>query len=189
MKKKISMLMALVVVALMSMTFISCDDDDSDVAYTLAGTWEGNMQVYYQYGGVTYEATYSQICFSQDPYSYSSGRGYWIDYYNRGGWGSDYIANHINWTVSNGNIYVHFIEEGTDIVITNYGLDDNYFDGEIVMDGVYTRFSLTHTSSPNWSNFHYGYDFNYYYGYGYAKPNGKFAPKEKPRRFIGKPNN
>ena len=51
------MLMALVVMALMSMTFISCDDDDSDVAYTLAGTWEGNMQIYYKYGGVTYEAT------------------------------------------------------------------------------------------------------------------------------------
>ena len=68
----------MVLAALMSMTIVSCDDDD-DIAYTLEGTWEGDMYIQSSYNGHTYDATYSEICFLKDPYKWSSGDGYWVD--------------------------------------------------------------------------------------------------------------
>ena len=40
--KKYFSIATMVLAALMSMTIVSCDDDD-DIAYTLEGTWEGDM--------------------------------------------------------------------------------------------------------------------------------------------------
>ena len=67
-------------VAMMALTLTSCDED-YDIAYTLEGTWRGNMYVSSVYDGYTYDATYTELCFVQDPYRYSSGTGYWIDHY------------------------------------------------------------------------------------------------------------
>lgn len=158
-----------------SMSLQSCDDD-SDIVYTLEGTWEGQMNVFYEYGGTDYESTYSEICFNSDPYTYSSGTGYWVDYYSTDIWGYNYVANHITWTVSGGVIYVNFVEEGSQLEIRDYRLNDNRFEGTIYMDGVTTDFSLIHTSSPNWDSF-------YYYDY-YAKPGNKPAGVA-PKRTIG----
>jgi len=74
-------------IALMSLSFTSCDED-SDIAYTLDGTWTGNMQVVY--GG--YESTRTVIRFIQNDGVYS-GTGYWIDYYGGGFWaGKKYLG-------------------------------------------------------------------------------------------------
>lgn len=54
--KKFTTLLTMAFIALMSISFTSCDED-SDIAYTLDGTWRGNM--YVQYGNV--DATYSVI--------------------------------------------------------------------------------------------------------------------------------
>lgn len=54
--KKFTTLLTMAFIALMSISFTSCDDD-SDIAYTLDGTWNGNMLV--EYGN--YDATYSVI--------------------------------------------------------------------------------------------------------------------------------
>lgn len=44
--KKFTTLLTMAFIALMSISFTSCDDD-SDIAYTLDGTWKGNMLVEY----------------------------------------------------------------------------------------------------------------------------------------------
>lgn len=54
--KKFTTLLTMAFIALMSISFTSCDDD-SDIAYTLDGTWKGNMLV--EYGN--HNALYSVI--------------------------------------------------------------------------------------------------------------------------------
>ena len=68
--KKFTTLLTMAFIALMSISLTSCDED-SDIAYTLDGTWRGNM--YVQYGNV--DATYSVIRFDQNDGIYS-GTGY-----------------------------------------------------------------------------------------------------------------
>ena len=183
--KKYFSIATMVLAALMSMTIVSCDDDD-DIAYTLEGTWEGDMYIQSSYNGHTYDATYSEICFLKDPYKWSSGDGYWVDYYSNAPW--DYVANHIDWTVRKGVIYVHFVEENSDIQIHDYSLSGSYFTGRIYMGSKFVDFRLRHTSSPNWNEFGWGYDYwdDYYYDY-WSKGDIMKAPankNESPRRSL-----
>ena len=170
--KKMYTLWTMVLLAVLSMSFTSCEwDDDDAIAYTLEGTWKGNMYVSSEWDGRVYDATYSELCFLRDPYRYSSGTGYWVDYYNNAGWGRNYVANHIEWTVYNRTIKVDFLEEGTTLWIEEFSLDDNYFSGTIYDGESRVEFQLTHTSSPNWNNYYYGWDDYYYDDYYYAKKN------------------
>lgn len=90
--KKLKTLLTLAMVALMSLSFTSCDED-ANTAYYLDGTWRGNMYVNSSYNGVTYTSTYSVITFNA---GYDSGDGYWVDYYSNGPYGNrNYVANHI----------------------------------------------------------------------------------------------
>ena len=147
--------------AMLAFSLTSCEDDE--IARTLEGTWEGNMYTSYEYSGVYYDASYSQICFLRDPYSYASGDGYWVDYYNDYGWSRNYIANHITWTVDNGIIKIHFIEDNDYVRIRDYSLNDTYFSGSLELtNGNWQRFSLRHISSPNWGSYQWGYN-SYYY--------------------------
>ena len=63
--KKFTTLLTMAFIALMSISFTSCDDD-SDIAYTLDGTWKGNMLV--EYGNQ--KALYSVIRFDQFLFRY-----------------------------------------------------------------------------------------------------------------------
>lgn len=127
--KKFTTLLTMAFIALMSISLTSCDED-SDIAYTLDGTWRGNM--YVQYGNV--DATYSVIRFDQNDGIYS-GTGYWIDYFDRNYWhGNNYIANRITWTVRNRNIYITLLDEGSDVVIYDYALGDRKFSGYVEAD-------------------------------------------------------
>ena len=192
--KKMYTLWTMVLLAVLSMSFTSCEwDDDDAIAYTLEGTWKGNMYVSSEWDGRVYDATYSELCFLRDPYRYSSGKGYWVDYYNNAGWGRNYVANHIEWTVYNRTIKVDFLEEGTTLWIEDFSLDDNYFEGTIYDGESRVEFQLTHTSSPNWNNYYYGWDDYYYDDYYYAKPmmgaetSDKAATGEKKaerKRFV-----
>lgn len=168
--KRFTTLWAMALMAVLTLTFTACDDD-AYIADTLAGTWKGNMYVSSSYSGRTYDATYSEVYFDADPYTYSSGSGYWIDYY-AGDAPWQYLANHITWTVRNRVIYVYFVEDNYTVQITDYRLSDGHFVGRIYDDGKYVDFSLVHTSSPNWGSYTYGY---YYDGYGYAKRNDNFT--------------
>lgn len=156
--------LCLFLMALLPLALTSCDEDTA-IAYTLEGTWRGNMYVSSVYDGYTYDATYSELCFTQDPYTYSSGTGYWIDFYSNAPW--DYVANHTQWTVRNGIITIYLVEEGATVQIGDYRLDDGNFYGTIYYGDTRVSFDLVHTSSPNWNNYNYGYD--YWYSY-YAKP-------------------
>lgn len=163
--KKLSTLMTMALVAMMALTLTSCDED-YDIAYTLEGTWRGNMYVSSVYDGYTYDATYTELCFVQDPYRYSSGTGYWIDHY-AGDAPWRYVANHTEWKVRDGVIGIHLLEENTYVEIANYRLDANYFYGTIYYDDTKVKFRMNHISSPNWNDYDYGYDC--WTGY-YAKP-------------------
>lgn len=142
--------------AMFSLSLNSCEDEA--IAYTLEGTWEGNMYISSSYNGNDYYSTYSEICFLEDPFEYTSGDGYWVDYYSNAPW--DYVANHIDWTVKNSVIYVHFVEENSDISIYDYSLNDNRFKGRIYDGSTYVDFYLKHTSSPNWNDFDYGWRYS-----------------------------
>lgn len=184
--KKISTLMTMALVVLMALSLSSCDED-SGIAYTLEGTWKGNMYVSCAYDGYTYDATYTELCFVQDPYRFSSGTGYWIDHY-AGDAPWRYVANHTRWTVSNGVIRIHLLEEDSYVEIARYRLNDNYFEGTILYGQTQVDFEMTHTSSPNWNDYNYGYD---YLNGGYAKPavgTPAVVNEGKPVRVFRKTN-
>ena len=132
---------------------------------SLEGTWRGNMSISTYYGGRTYYATHTEITFTIDPFRFTKGSGYWVDYYSGAPW--DYVANHITWLVNNGNITINFIEDHTSLVISNYNLIDSHFTGYIADGDKEIHFSLTHTSTPNWDDYDYwGYD-GWSYSHGY----------------------
>lgn len=159
--KRILLAMTLVVATLGSLTLQSCYEDD-DIGRSLEGTWRGYMGVYSLYGNSRYTSEYSVVQFSANPFRATSGTGYWIDYYGDTPWGRNYIANHFRWNVVSSVIYIHLIEEGTELMISQYRLTEDYFEG-IIREGNYgfddpgIRFSLVHVNSPNWDSFDYSY--------------------------------
>lgn len=187
--KTISKIMAMMLIALAPMTFISCLDDDDEIGLTLEGTWQGNMDIYHEYGGQNYEATWSEICFVGDPYRMDEGDGYWVDYYKDSPWNRDYVASHIIWNVDNGVIHVTFVEDNYSIYIHDYRLSDSYFIGTIWDKDQRINFRLVHVSSPNWNKYEYGWDDDWYWG-NYGKAFGDVeAPKTPapPVRHFGTP--
>ena len=180
-------LYTLMLMATMALTFTACEDEF--IADTLEGTWSGNMYVSSYYDGRDYYATRSEITFSIDPFRFTKGSGYWVDYYSGAPW--DYVANHISWRVDNGNIYINFLDEGTSVVIADYHLSDAHFSGYIADGDNDVHFNLTHISSPNWDEYAYwGYDEWYDDGY-YTRQTRSgdstvVKPTEKPVRKFGK---
>ena len=181
-------LYTLMLTALMALTFTACEDEY--IADTLEGTWSGTMFVSTYYDDRDYYATHSEITFSIDPFRFTKGSGYWVDYYSGAPW--DYVANHISWRVDNGNIYIHFREDDTSVVIADYHLSDSRFSGYIADGDNDVYFNLVHTSSPNWDNYrHWGYDDwcdDYYYS-RQTRGDGNdsaIATPAKPVRQFGK---
>lgn len=144
-------------------TMTSCDEDCM-IAYDLEGTWEGNMYQTYDYNGVTYAPSYTEVTFSRSPYRYSSGEGYWVDYFSGyTPWQQKYNANHIYWTVQDGVIRIDLFEDNVTFYISDYRLSNSYFTGTLESsDYSYGQFRLRHVSSPNWNDYTYGWDPYYY---------------------------
>ena len=179
MKKQFFLLMV-AMMGLISVSFTSCDDEE--IAKTLEGTWKGDMYVTSEWEGKYYEAIYTEITFLKDPYAFSSGTGYWVDYYSDAPW--DYVANHIDWRVDLGDIHVKFIEEGTSIQISDYRLDDNRFSGYIYDHGNKVAFYLYNVSRPNYTGYHWGYD-NWAYSRGLTRTDiDSVNIARKPVRII-----
>ena len=107
--KKMYFRLMMVMMGLVTVSLTSCDDEE--IAKTLEGTWKGDMYISSEWDGHYYNATYTEVTFLKDPYAFSSGTGYWVDYYSDAPW--DYVANHIDWRVDLGDIHVKFIEEAT----------------------------------------------------------------------------
>ena len=159
MKKLYTMIM-MAMMGMMAVSRTSCEDEE--IAYDLEGTWRGNMYVHYEYGGRDYTSTYTEITFLKDPNRYSSGTGYWVDYYKDAPWG-DYVANHIEWTVDNSVIKVYFVEEKTRMEIRDYHLGRDRFYGEIWDHGNYVEFELYHIDRPNYDSYHWYDDDEWYW--------------------------
>lgn len=149
-------------------TMTSCD---SFIATSLEGTWEGDMYMYSEWRGRYYYSSGCEVEFIGDPFSMHHGTGYWIDYYSNAPW--DYMAYHIDWTVENRVIKIHFREDNYYIEIRDYNLDDRRFYGNVYYDGAQQYFELYHTSSPNWGDLHYGSGYGYGYGPYYAPSRGE----------------
>jgi hypothetical protein len=181
MKKIYNILM----IAAMALTFTSCEDEF--IADTLEGTWSGEMYVSSYYNGHDYYATKTEITFNIDPFRFTRGSGYWVDYYVGAPWG--YVANHIDWEVDNGNIYIYFCEDGTSVVISDYHLSDSHFSGYIADGDNDVYFTLRHISSPNWNNYEY-WGYEGWYDSGYWSPatraSGTDSIPAKPIRQFGK---
>lgn len=161
-------------------SFTSCEVTDM-VSYTLEGTWEGNMYQVYTWEGTTYEPSYSQVCFLKDPYTYSSGNGYWVDYFDSYvPWENTTITNHTTWRVIGGTLYIYLIEDDIEFTIMDYRLSDDHFRGDLIgSDGSYGKFNLYHVSSPNWNSY-------YWDGY-YTRSNaedGVAVEAERPMRIT-----
>lgn len=125
--KKFTSILTMALIALMSFTLTSCDED-AGIADTLEGTWRGNMYVEYD----DRDAVYSVIQFDRNVDDWYSGTGYWVDYYSNNYWGgNNYIANRIRWTVRDRNIYISLLDERTDVVIYDYKLNNYRFSGYV----------------------------------------------------------
>ncbi len=194
--KKFTSLLLMSLLALTTMTFVSCDDDD-EIADTLWGVWEGDMYVSSYWDGQSYYSSYSEIAFDRNPNSYASGTGYWVDYYSNAPW--DYYASHIRWSVDRGVITIYSVEDGETYSIYDYSLSQNYFSG--TLDNGYDNpmsFRLTKTASPDWNDFNYGWGYwdDGYYAPGYAPSGSRSAGSsdkssvktDKPiRRIMARP--
>ena len=184
--KKLYTMMMMAMMGMMAMSFTSCETDEY-IANTLEGTWKGNMYIHSDWAGSTYNATYSEITFLKDPYTYSEGNGYWVDYYSDAPW--DYVANHIEWSVEYGIIKVYFVEDHDYMEIRDYRLNSDHFYGTIYDGGHAVDFELYNTSRPYYNNYSWGYD-SWYDDYSWSRTRGADADStkviEKPRRFVAK---
>lgn len=72
--KKLSTYIAMLVMGLATFSFSGCTEDQL-IGMTLEGTWRGDMDIYHTYGGKSYEASWSEICFSSDAFRFTQGTG------------------------------------------------------------------------------------------------------------------
>ena len=113
--KRITSMLTMVMIAMLSFTFVSCELDDDDIAYNLEGVWEGEIRGEYfdRYGhGTTYNG--------------ASGSGREIDF-DAYGYYTDVV--NFRYTVENGTIYLSY-SDGTDVAITHFTLWSDEFHGE-----------------------------------------------------------
>jgi hypothetical protein len=142
-----NMLMLIAIIAL-----TSCDQDmlDRSEARTLDGTWSGYIDTYYaDRWGLNDNSFRTTIYFEREnPYG---GWGYEVDYnyYSRY---NDYYYCEFRWKVVNGSIYISYADSSNDVIIYDYHLTDNYFDG-YMDDGTHKEihFRLDYDSSFDWN--------------------------------------
>lgn len=185
--KQLYTTLIMVMMALTATLFISCNDD-SKIGLTLEGTWRGNMYVYTSWGGNRYDVTDTEITFVCDDFHWTRGTGYWVDYYSNAP--RDYVANHIEWQVANGEIRVYFVEQRTEVYIRSYRLNDNRFEGTLWDNGQEVDFNLYHVASPRRSSYDYwGYEGWTYYRSRQASATAgsdSTATEDLPIRRFGK---
>ncbi len=148
--KKLTSFLTFALIAIMSFTFVSCDEDH-EIALELDGTWEG--YIYDSYN----KRFHVDFRFRQDGFS-RHGSGY--EYDIPGG------PIRFNWSVENGNIFLDY-EDHTHVVIADYRLGRGYLDGYLqeTRNG-WTKGDIHLTKI---SNNPYDSDYDYYY----AKKQGK----------------
>lgn len=127
MKAKILNIATYIIMAMISFTLYSCEDED--IAQTLDGIWEGEVATeYFSYRwGTRTEYQAVDIEFYVDPYRYARGTGVEYDYDSR----YYYTECGFYFEVYNGIIYLDY-DDGSQVAIRNYRLTDNRFSGEFI---------------------------------------------------------
>lgn len=118
-----------IMLAMLALSFTSCETEDDNIARALDGIWSGTVAQRYvqQYSawrykeGIAYQDIEMQ--FYTDPYYCAEGDGVEYDFDRRG-----YVENRFRFYVRNQRIYIDY-EYGMDVVIMNYDLRGNIFDG------------------------------------------------------------
>lgn len=98
-----------------TVTLTSCEPDtDAELAYDMAGVWQGTIQGNYYYHRYKSNDFDTEISFTRlDAYG---GEGYKIDYsYSK----RRYYRNYFDWTVRNNKIYLEY-DDGSRVVIRDY---------------------------------------------------------------------
>ena len=150
MRKFISLMMFMTAV----FAFTSCTTEDQNEAMTLTGTWQGDLGIYMysdRYNDY-YEAYQTTIQFNSSGYGSTSGTGYELDRFQNAPW--NYIYNPIQWSVTDGTIYIYYPREKMTLRIFDYYLSDKYFSGRME-DG--TDFHLTYVGNFDWSPYNNDY--------------------------------
>ena len=120
--KKIYNYLFVGIVAMLSMTLTSCNDDN--IARDLDGIWEGRVSQNWSWRWSDYTTyQYVDIVFNTDPYHYAEGTGIEYDYTTY-----SYVACPFNFRVRGGVIYMDY-RDGSRVQITNYHLSGNRFSG------------------------------------------------------------
>lgn len=164
--KKLTTILAMTLMAVMTMTvFVSCDVDD-EIGNTLSGTWTGRISTYYEdrWGlvGNDYRTT---ITFYQD------GTGEQVDYDVRSPY-NDYGYSPFFWTVGNGVITLRYEDtKWKPVYIYDYDLSSYSFRGRMD-DGTHRDivFNLSYNDRFDWNSYGQG-GYIDDYGYGYSKVN------------------
>ncbi len=155
--KKVFTFITTALMALTTSTLMTSCDNDAYEARTLDGSWTGYIETYYadRWGlsGNSYRTT---MYFNQtDRYG---GNGYEVDYDSYSPY-RDYYYCEFVWEVYNGIIRIKYADSWNDVLIYDYRLSSNYFEG--YMDDGTTRgiyFQLAYNGSFNWSPYR-----DYYY--------------------------
>ncbi len=171
---KLNSILSAIVLTLSAMLFTSCDEDVY-VGSTLQGTWSGNLYAYSEWNGRMYRASYSEIEFDGDPFRVESGTGTWVDHY-AGDAPWRYYVDHFSWRVNRGVINIRFWSDGFETYISDYRLNNNYFEGYIYLgsNSGEEYFELRKLSdATSWS----GYEDGYYYWDDYYYVRGTRAEK------------
>ena len=122
--KKIYNYLFVGIVAMLSMTLSSCNDDN--IAKTLDGVWEGKVSQNYSWRWSNYTRyQYVEMEFLTDPYRYAKGYGYEYDYYDNG-----YERVHFTFEVINEDIYIDYADGAHVLIPRGYYLSDSRFSGE-----------------------------------------------------------
>ncbi len=154
--KKLTLMMVMAIAATMTFTLTSCDDEDASIAQDLAGVWGGFMYDACPWGGANdYPVSYTEIKFIYNSHEFFGGYGTWVDYYDEGHLGMrEVYATDIEWTVSNGDIKIHSVQDDQDFLIYNYEVvKKTSFIGEIESENGYGRetFEFEFIRSTSWN--------------------------------------
>jgi hypothetical protein len=145
--KKITTVLSMIVIAMMAVTFTSCDPD-ADQADALLGIWQGTIS-----NSEVYQNGYdTEIRFYGDYLTGGSG-----DEYDRDSETGEVYYSSFQWNIKNGTIYIQYnnTADFRDVVIYDYRFNGNYFEG--YMDNTDTSHYFQLTKVVSWSTWNSNY--------------------------------
>lgn len=156
--KKIISTAAMVMMAMTTMIFSSCED--VFIADNLSGTickiWEGRISTYYEdRWGLTGDDYHTVMQFNSNPYSLTRGTGSEVDYDIHNPYGN-YWYSDFEWRVKDGVIELRYADtDFMPVYIYEYTLTDNFFSG-YMDDGTNKEivFRLSLRESFDWSPYY-----------------------------------